>query len=273
MTVDIPSSDTLLNTIQRQEILHIGYDDIKSSCGTQVDSRKSTAPNPSFGTSVRPKLLPQGDKVPGPGAYQIPSSLGKAITTPSAPACAMSGREKFGSTTDLKEASNAPGPGDYSSRVVNPNEQRAPKYSLGKRWPAESEQRKSPGPGSYEQKTLLGRVPLSTKQNAGQVKFGKGKRPPLNVASAADTVGPGQYRVANGAVGKQSESTRVNAAAFSFSAVGRKKAPIGARMNHDKIPGPGEYKLRPAVGKQVESTLRSAPKCSMSGRTKFGSHF
>lgn len=62
-------------------------------------------------------------------------------------------------------------------------------------------------------------------------------------------------------------------AAYSFSVVGRKKAPIGARMSHDLVPGPGSYKLRPAVGKQIISHLKSAPKSTMSGRVKFGSHF
>ncbi|GLE09604.1 hypothetical protein PINS_up021332 [Pythium insidiosum] len=51
-----------------------------------------------------------------------------------APACSISGREKFGSTSDMKAAANAPGPGDYSSAIVNPRERSAPKYSLGKKW-------------------------------------------------------------------------------------------------------------------------------------------
>jgi len=265
MTVTLSNDDlSLLDQVNRQEILDIGYDDIKSSCGEQYDSRKKTAPMPSFGTSVRPKPIPGGDKVPGPGAYKIPSSIGKAVisTVKSSPACAISGREKFGSTTDLKESANLPGPGDYTSRIVNPKELVAPKYSLGKRWSAEKDLRKSPGPGSYEQKTLLGRVPLSTKKNGGQVKFGTGKRPELMQTSTAD-VGPGQYKDANGSVGKQNESTRKNAASFSFSAVGRKKAPIGARMNHDRVPGPGHYKLKSAVGTQIVSTLPNAPNLTL----------
>ena len=155
---------------------------------------------------------------------------------------------------------------------MNLKEKRAPQYSLGKRWKPEVEQRQSPGPGSYTPTTHLSETLLSTQENPRRVKFGTGKRPPLLQTSTAD-VGPGQYNVNRAAVGKQIVSTMDNSAAYSFSVVGRKKAAIGARMNHDSVPGPGLYKLRPAVGKQVVSTLRSAPRCSMSGRNKFGSHF
>lgn len=254
--------------------LHTGYDDIKSSCGNQVDSRKKTAPMASFGSSTRPKPIPNAQKVPGPGAYQIPPSIGKSVisTAKTAPQCSISGREKFGSTADLKEASNMPGPGDYNSRIVNPKEKAAPQYSLGKRWKPDSDKRQSPGPGSYTPSTHLSETLLSTQENPRRVKFGTGKRPPLLQTSTAD-VGPGQYKVKATSVGKQVTSTLPNTAAYSFSVVGRKKAAIGARMNHDQVPGPGSYKLKPAVGRQVISNLRSAPRCSMSGRNKFGSHF
>lgn len=137
--------------------LHTGFDDIKSACGEQVDSRKRTAPISSFGSSTRPKAIPQGDKVPGPGAYQIPTSIGKAVvsTVKTAPSATISGREKFGSTADLKEAANSPGPGEYNSRLVNPKEKSAPQYSLGKRWVESSNQRQSPAPGSYTPSTSL----------------------------------------------------------------------------------------------------------------------
>ena len=46
------------------EVLHTGYNDIKSSCGEQVDSRKYTSTMMGFGSSVRPKAIPGGDKVP-----------------------------------------------------------------------------------------------------------------------------------------------------------------------------------------------------------------
>jgi len=105
----------------------------------------------------------------------------------------------------------------------------------------------------------------------------------------------GQYTTGSVAVGKQVVSTVSNSgmrvfhkhysilwfhyntclgiAAYSFSVVGRTKAPVGARMSHDVGPAPNAYKQKPAVGPQVLSNYKSAPKCSMSGRTKFGSHF
>ncbi|CAK4085276.1 unnamed protein product [Aphanomyces euteiches] len=258
--------------------LNTAYDDIKSSCGEQVDSRKRTAPTTCFGTSSRPKDPGDGNKSPGPGAYQVPTTIGKPVvsTIRSAPACSISGREKFGSTSDLKLAASCPGPGDYTPHIVNPNERNAPQFSLGKKWTKGivDSSAKSPGPGAYDtpESLLNTRTVLSTSKHATASSFPKDNRKPLLDTSSAD-VGPGQYDTGNVAVGKQVVSTVTNSAAYSFSVVGRSKAPVGARMSHDASPAPNAYKHKDAVGTQVLSTYKSAPKCSMSGRTKFGSHF
>jgi hypothetical protein len=144
----------------QQGLIYTGFADIKSSVGEQVDSRKNTAPHAVFGSSSR-TYTTSGSKSPGPGAYQVPSSIGKPIlsTIHAAPACSISGREKFGSTADLKNASNMPGPGDYTSKVVNPRERSAPEYSLGKKWSTLSGGiRKSPGPGAYEAPPTMGKT-------------------------------------------------------------------------------------------------------------------
>ncbi|KAJ0399111.1 hypothetical protein ATCC90586_009362 [Pythium insidiosum] len=249
--------------------IYTGFNDIKSSVGEQVDSRKVTAPVTVFGTSTRPQTT-SGNKSPGPGAYQVPSSIGKPVlsTMVAAPACSISGREKFGSTSDMKAAANAPGPGDYSSAIVNPRERSAPKYSLGKKWTELSGMKKTPGPGAYEATTTIGRTVLSTQKQNPMPAFPRVERKPLLQNSTAD-VGPGQYGVVVGAVGKQPVSTLSTSAAFSFGTEQRSKL----SKNVGEVPGPASYQTKSSVGKQVESMYRSAPAASMSGRTKFGSHF
>lgn len=249
---------------------YAGFNDIKSSCGDQVDSRKVTAPVTVFGTSTRPRTT-NGAKSPGPGAYQIPSSIGKPVlsTMQQAPACSISGREKFGSTSDSKLTANTPGPGDYNSVIVNPREPAAPSYSLGKKWTSLSGMKKAPGPGAYEAATTIGRTVLSTQKSNPMPAFTKVERKPLGQSNAAD-VGPGQYSVVVAAVGKQPISTLTSAAAYSFGTEVRSKSPT---RTSDSVPGPNSYQNKSSVGLQVESVYRTAPKCSMSGRTKFGSHF
>lgn len=182
-----------------------------------------------------------------------------------APACSISGREKFGSTSDAKVSGSTPGPGDYTSEIVNPRERAAPSYSLGKKWGAPTAAKKSPGPGSYESSTTLGRTFLSTQKSNPMPAFTKVERKPLTTGNT--DVGPGQYAVVVAAVGKQPISTLSSAASFSFGTEVRTKASRGA------ADGPNYYPAKSSVGKQVESNYRTAPKCSMSGRTKFGSHF
>lgn len=249
--------------------VYTGFHDIRSSVGDQADSRKVTAPTATFGSSTRPQAS-TCSKAPGPGAYQVPSSIGRPIlsTMHAAPSCSISGREKFGSTSDIKAAANAPGPGDYASPIVNPRERSAPKFSLGKKWTATAGMRKSPGPGAYEAPSTIGKTILSTQKTNPMPAFTKVERKPLLMTSTAD-VGPGQYGVVVASVGKQPLSTLHSAAAFSFGNEQRSKLGKGGIA----APGPAFYTAKSSVGKQVESLYKTAPKVSMSGRTKFGSHF
>ncbi|CCI47866.1 hypothetical protein ABG067_002007 [Albugo candida] len=253
-------------------VIYTGFNDIKSSCGEQVDSRKVTAPYTVFGSSPRPKPS-NGAKSPGPGSYQIPSTLGKAVlsTIQQAPSCSLSGRDKFGSAIDIKLAASSPGPGDYSSKVVNLREQNAPKFSLGKKWSSNADaNKKVPGPGAYEASNSIGPTFLSTQKSNPASAFPRGERTPLTPNSTPD-VGPGQYGVVVTSVGKQTISTLSTPASFSFGTQERSKTSKTKELDNA---GQGRYySARSSVGKQSESIYPSSPGISMSGRTKFGSHF
>ncbi|KAG1703601.1 hypothetical protein DVH05_007545 [Phytophthora capsici] len=241
------------------------FTDVKSSCGGQVDSRKATAPGAVFGSGTRPHTT-NGSKAPGPGAYEVPSTIGKPVlsTMAQAPSCSIAGREKFGSTADLTTSARQPGPGDYTSDIVNPRERAAPSYSLGKKWSSTGGDERIPGPGAYEASTTIGHTVLSTQKSNPVSSFPKVERKPLHASSTAD-VGPGQYAVVVESVGRQAVSTVASGASYSFGTDTRSKT----------VRSTGRYKYydpKSSVGTQVESTYRTAPKCSMSGRTKFGSH-
>ena len=99
---------------------------------------REAPPEFGFGTSVRPPLNDCEEAAPGPGAYTIKTTvLGDVPQSSirSAPQFSLRSREKFGNpmlkavdpTTMLE-----PGPGHYKARVVNPQEDCAPKFSFPK---------------------------------------------------------------------------------------------------------------------------------------------
>jgi len=69
-----------------------------SALGKQPQSTRTTLPAWRFGTSHRTEMARKG-KGPGPGSYSARGAMGKQLRSnrKSAPACSMSGREKFGS--------------------------------------------------------------------------------------------------------------------------------------------------------------------------------
>merc|ERR1719230_35567 len=133
---------------------------------------QDAAPEYGFGTSTRPPLNGgEGDSTPGPGAYTIKTTvLGQVPHSKirSAPQFSLRSREKFGnpmlkaidSTTMLE-----PGPGHYKSRVVNPQEDDAPKFSFPKSSHPRDKAKLSPGPGAYTLKPSVGKQVLSTKKS------------------------------------------------------------------------------------------------------------
>ncbi|CAM9167508.1 unnamed protein product, partial [Sphacelaria rigidula] len=230
-----------------------------------------------FGTSGRPPLQEGGAEAPGPGAYQLKSTMfvypSSVIRSP--PSYTMRGREKFGSP-DLKAIDRTcqmePGPGHYKIAIVNPQEDHAPKYTFPKDVgpTAREKGHRAPGPGHYNIPTGVGKQVLSTKRSHNGVGFGTGNRPDLLVQSTAD-VGPGEYTVPGATGERQIDSRKCSNGGAKFS-----KAPrMGKRGSlEDVAPGPGNYRLPPGIcGRGAASPYRSAPAATLSGREKFGSPF
>lgn len=244
---------------------------------TMIESFNATQTSPPtlrFGTSTR-SALHSGEATPGPGTYSLKTvTLGPVATSrvKTLPSYSLRGREKFGNpmlkavdpTTTLE-----PGPGHYRPRIVNPQERHAPEFSFPKSSFPRDKNMLAPGPGAYKAPLAVGNQVLSTKRNALAAEFGTGERPPLLLVSTE--VGPGQYKNPPDACDKQSDSRKRSTAMVRFGKGNR--SPI-AKLGEANAPGPGDYELQPALcGGGSSYTMRSAPKCSMSGRNKFGSPF
>ncbi len=238
-----------------------------------------SSPHIGFGTSTRPPLLETTAEAPGPGAYTIKTTvLGNYPETKirTAPQFSLRSREKFGSPMTKAEDTTTimePGPGHYKPKIVNPNEDIAPKFTIPKsRW-IQDKAKLQPGPGAYNLPGACEKQVLSTKKNFMPGKFGKGKRPPLILVSTAD-VGPGEYGTGIGACDEQVDSRKKTQSNIKFAHSGRDQAPIGSRMVSDNIPGPGHYKLPKGLGgKGSGYVYRCSPQPRLSGREKFGSPF
>eukprot|EP00903_Cladosiphon_okamuranus_P008057 g7771.t1 len=247
---------------------------------TLMDSYNETvrsAPKIGFGTAGRPPLNDGGAESPGPGAYQLKSTMfvnpSSMIRSP--PSFTMRGREKFGSP-DLKAIDRTcqmePGPGHYKMAIVNPQEDNAPKYTFPKDTGAEVRENvvRAPGPGHYNIHPGVGKQVLSTKRSHAGVGFGTGNRPDLMVQSTAD-VGPGEYSIPGSTGERQVDSRKCNKSGAKFS-----KAPRMGKSGslEDLAPGPGNYRLPPGIcGRGAASPYPSAPAATLSGREKFGSPF
>lgn len=242
-----------------------------------MDAFRATRPqDPAmrFGMSIR-ESINMDNGAPGPGTYNL-----KAVTANktmdsrirSSSHFSIRGREKFGdpmlkaidATTQLE-----PGPGHYRPRQVNPRERNAPQYSFPKQVPPRDKKKMAPGPGEYQMPASVGKQVLSTTRNNMAPSFGSGNRPPLLMMSSE--VGPGQYKTGPSSYEGQLDSRKRTGARVKFGTGGRHKADDSL---HAESPGPGDYQLAPALGGGGPTYIyRSAPKCSMSGRNKFGSPF
>lgn len=238
-------------------------------------------PSTKFGTGSRPPLHNPSEGGPGPGAYQIKSTLGKSIESENPTPCqfTLKGRTKFGDLNEKilsKNNINDPGPGHYDLdgkflSGTNPRKSSFPKSAdIRSRNPINLNQ--VPGPGSYKPLQSMGKQVLSTKTKNPEIPFGKAERSSL-VKSGASDIGPADYKPPPAACEKQIDSRKLNNGSIKFGE--------GYRPNSDRLkkpnlvepsPGPGSYKLPGGIATKAKGTpYRSSPAAILSGRTKFGS--
>uniref|UniRef100_A0A7S2HT28 Uncharacterized protein n=1 Tax=Octactis speculum TaxID=3111310 RepID=A0A7S2HT28_9STRA len=243
-----------------------------------MDSYDATKGSPAswdFGTSTRPPLT-DSEETPGPGAYGNKSLSFGAIPDSrkrSAPQFTLRSREKFGDPLNKAldpTSMSEPGPGHYVSKKVNPKEVDAPVYSFPKTPAPRDRGVITPGPGQYKGPRSVGKQVLSTKRNQLGAEFGNSNRPTLMMTSAGD-VGPGHYGVGKNSCREQVDSRKPTASMTKF---GREARSRTTSMMEDHRPSPGDYKIASGIGGGGSGYVyKSAPKCSLGGRNKFGSPF
>ena len=242
------------------------------------NATKKTSPSYQFGSAIRPRLS-DAEPTPGAGAYSIKTTIlgnvpdSRIVSTPQ---FSLRSREKFGDpmlrALDAGTASE-PGPGGYTPKQINPNDDNPPKYSFPKGHFIKDKARFSPGPGAYAIPSSVGRQVLSTKSNNNGMGFGQGERPPL--LRVQNDVGPGEYGVGISACRKQVDSRKKTSGFVKFSRSARDKTSSMTMQNELQArPGPGTYQLPSGLcGSGSSYPFRAAPRASLSGREKFGSPF
>jgi hypothetical protein len=272
------------NPMRRQDRSRAIYDSI----GNQIDSTRKTHPVIMFKLdSKHPLDSNQKEDVPGPGSYARHAYIGDFqpdSTVESAPAPTLGGREVFGSTVNYSEAKNTPGPQDYKLKNVNKTKEKcAPSYSLTARNFLRTEADKIPGPAQYLGIDMGPRLD-KVRPQAPKTGLGIGDRDKSAIYIAENkrrgeyAVGPGEYGsgiqfpVRGGSVASnQFESRYRGPEVCALNKAARDQPPvdpIALAAIYSCTPG-GSLQYR-ACAKQVESTKRSAPRASLSGRNWFG---
>lgn len=249
---------------------------------TLMDSFNKTSTYPEepkigFGTGSRPSLVALSN-TPGPGAYQIKTTLKKTVdsTIESPVAYSIRSRQNFGDPNlkaMSKTTANEPGPGSYKLQDKFLTGRTAEKYSFPKERPPMEKSQLAPGPGQYELPASMGKQTLSTKERARDAPFSLAARPSL-IAPGTTEIGPGEYGVPSAACEAQVDSRKKTQSAIKFG-TGYVKNKGGNNTKIDMrepAPGPGSYTLPGGVATQRRGDpYRSAPAASLSGRNKFGS--
>lgn len=265
----------------------------KSMLGTQVSSKKTSAPAYGFGSSSRQQAnkvfvsseharLASHGAPPGPSAYSLRGAVAGQPDSrkTSAPNWAFGTAERF--TYEKKNTAN-PGPGAYASQgafggQVNSGQSTNPIYGFG------SSERKhvvnlfvseehnksrhgkeSPGPQVYKLKGAFNKQDASKNRTAAQWVFGSQERFQYDhVKRAMTSPGPGAYSQSQ-AVGSQVSSTRPSSYSFGFGTSDRgHMEKVYLTPEHEKMmagvhsPGPSSYSLQEATGKQALSQNHSA---------------
>lgn len=234
-------------------------------------------PQISFGTGSRPSLVSMSN-TPGPGAYQIKTTLKKTVdsTIESPVAFTIRSRQNFGDP-NLKAVSkvtaNEPGPGSYKLGEKFLTGKNSSKYSFPKQRAPMVKSQLAPGPGQYETPASMGKQTLSTKKRAQESPFPLASRPSL-IAPGTTEIGPGQYGLPPSACEQQVDSRKPTQSAIRFG-TGYTKGKNNSIQKIDMkepAPGPGSYNLPGGVSTSHRGApYRNSPAASLSGRNKFGS--
>lgn len=233
-------------------------------------------PEIGFGTGSRPSLVSMSN-TPGPGAYQIKTTLKKTMDSSieSPVAYSIRSRQNFGNP-NMKAMSKAtayePGPGSYKLEDKFLSGSNSSKYSFPKQRAPMEKSQLAPGPGQYETPGSLGKHPLSTKKGSRDSPFSLSARPSLISAGTSD-IGPGEYGVPSAACEQQIDSRKATKSAIRFG-TGYTKNRNGIEKvdMSEPSPGPGSYVLPGGVATARRGDpYRSSPAPSLSGRNKFGS--
>lgn len=216
---------------------------LKSSLGRNKDCTFVDTPAPGFGVSKRLQES-AAVKMPGPGEYKLPSSVGVHDQTkkrlPSF---------EFGTAGRLEGAPAVP-------RRLNPElQQRMARSSVGARFGDNTKNNvthalaqlkelgQAPGPGAYDTTSYR-------KRNVTGVTIPKGPQRPVPSSRSVKAPGPGHYGMAT-TVGENCMATIRKGCSVTFGVSRSNKRP------NDPGPGPGTYPCKSAFGTQTSS--RSMP--------------
>lgn len=256
-------------------------DEISAPRLTVMDAFNKTSyfkkePEIGFGTGSRPPLMVP-TATPGPGAYQLKSTLSKTIdsTIRSPEQYTIRSRHTFGNP-NLKALSkttaNEPGPGQYKLGEKFLHGTENPKYSFPKARLPSDKALPSPGPGQYDTPGSLGKQSLSTKESTREPLFPVANRPSL-IAPGTTDIGPGEYKPSPAACDPQVDSRKPTCPSLRFGTGFQKNKKLGQKLDlSEPSPGPGTYQLPGGIATASSGTpYRSAPSASLSGRNSFGS--
>ena len=201
----------------------------RSMCGPQTHSHKTSAPSFSFGSGPA-RINFTGPQVKGPIVLQA-SVPGSASESPGPIYNPAPSRKWFGDAPNAR----------FGTEEQRPTMGQA-KSDISKL----TGKSLLPGPGQYPLPPSVGKQPLGRMHSGSQYSFGMGKQRE-NAAKA--TPSPGPVYDPKGTIRGSMER-----ASYSFG----NEIRIKNRDPSARMPGPGTYSLKPALGPQPYSTNKSA---------------
>ena len=230
----------------------------RTMLGTQVNSRKASAPCYGFGSSTREDrekvfvsqehaALAVGTRSPGPAVYMQTPSVGPQVNgaLESAPVWAFGSDDRFGPPN--RSTLHNPAPGHYDMRnsvgpQVNGALHSAPLYGFGSSTRAHQQKR-----FVSEEQNKINDYGKNSPGPAGT----KGELKP-SIGGQVISCGPNPY----GTGGMGSRIRNGSQPSWSMAKAGRFSEGERAAW----APGPGAYAIKEAIGTQVSSKMPSLPR-------------